>query len=167
MPVAPHQSRRELVVVVMAAVPAPESLPPGAASATGPFPRQEGVYTPTSHEGAPGRGDGPEFLLGGREGSSPGGGRGPHFRVGQWRAGKGPIRRGTAAIPHAGRSWERVNRLPAPPSLSPNGWGCGRRPDEQRPPPDQGTAGGGGGSGAQPPSPPFRPPPLPSPAPMR
>ena len=48
-------------------------LPPGAALGTTPFARQEGVYTPAAHEGAPGRGDGPESLLGGGGGAIPSG----------------------------------------------------------------------------------------------
>ena len=61
----------------------------------------EGVYTPTAHEGAPGRGDGTGSPPG--AGACPGSGTGPHAIVGGWRYSRGRSRRGTAAPPGAGR----------------------------------------------------------------
>ena len=96
------------------------SLPPAAASGARTFPWQDGVYTPTSHKGAPGQGDGLGSLSR-AGGSSPAGGTGPHSRVGWWRGSNGPGRRGIVAVPHA-------------------------VPDKQNTVLDQGTAGGGGGT---------------------
>ena len=145
-PLAPHRSRPELVVVVMACGSCTGGLPPWGASGTGPFFRQEGVYTPTAHGGAPTRGDGPKSLLGGG-GGSPGGGRGAHFSVGRWRGGSGPSRRGTAAVSRAGRNREQVSPPP------PHGWGCDWGPGEQGTPADEATAAGVGLNPLPPPPP--------------
>ena len=58
----------------------PGDSPPGVAPVSGPPTWLEGVYTPTAHEGAPGRGDGTGSPPG--AGSSPGSGTGPHAIVG-------------------------------------------------------------------------------------
>ena len=79
----------------------PGSPPPGVAPVSGPLTWLEGVYTPTAHEGAPGRGDG-TGSPGGGGGCSPGSGAGPHATVGGWRYNRGRSRRGTAAPPSAG-----------------------------------------------------------------
>ena len=53
--VAPYRPHPAPLTVGMAAVPAPATPPPlGEAPGSGPLARQEGVYTPTAHEGAPG-----------------------------------------------------------------------------------------------------------------
>ena len=68
----------------------PGAPPPGEAPGTGPPSRPEGVYTPTAHEGAPARGDGPGSSLG--EGCGPGSGEGPHAAVAGWRYSRGHSR---------------------------------------------------------------------------
>ena len=81
--------------------------------------RLEGVYTPTAHEGAPGRGDGsgppPEA------GASPGSGSGPHAIGGGWPYTRRRSRRGTAAPPSARRGrngdhWSPPHPPPPPPT---------------------------------------------------
>ena len=102
------------VTVGMAAVPTPATLPPhGEAPRSGPPAGQEGVSTPTAHEGAPGRGNGPGSPPG--EGTSLGGGKGPHAEVGEWRYGRGHNRRGTAAPPRTGCDRDGDQRPPPPP----------------------------------------------------
>ena len=119
----------------------PPPPPLGEASGSGPLARQEGVYTPTTHEGAPGRGDGPGSPLG--EGTSPGGGKGPHAEVGEWRYGRGHSRRGTAAPPRTGCDWDDDQRSPPPRPTSCRGspppvemWG---RLSQSCPPPPPGV----------------------------
>ena len=117
------------VTVGMAAVPAPATPPPWEAPGSGPPARQEGVYTPTAHEGAPGRGDGPGSPPG--EGTSPGGGKGPHAEVGEWQYGRGHSRHGTAAPPRTGCDRDGDQRSPPPPLTS----GRGTPPPPAPPPP--------------------------------
>ena len=87
--------------------------PLGEASRSGPPSRQEGVYTPTAHEGAPVRGDGhgssPE------EGRSPGSGKGPRAGVWGWRFDRGLSRRGIAAPPRTGCGRHGDRGAPPPP----------------------------------------------------
>ena len=84
-PRAPASCRTHPVTAAVAteAVPAPATPPPGQAPGTGPPSRLEGVCTPTAHEGAPARDDGPGSSLGVE--SSPGSGEGPRAAVGVWR----------------------------------------------------------------------------------
>ena len=82
----PYQTRPVPVTMGTAAVPPRRPPPPREAPGTGPPARQEGVYTPTAHEGAPGRGDGP--------GSPSGGGNPPR----RWQG--APRRSGEVAVWH-------------------------------------------------------------------
>ena len=96
----------------------PGAPPLGEAPGTGPPTRLEGVYTPTAHEGAPARGDGPGSSLG--EGCSPGNGEGLHTAVGGWRYYRGHSRRGAAA--HSPTGWTGGNPGgPPPPPLGEKG----------------------------------------------
>ena len=133
------------------------SLPPAGASLTGSFPRQEVVYTPTTHEGAPGRGDGPSSLvLGVVEGVKPIVSGGPTL---EW--GGGSVAGDPAATPRlsptpgvAGTGQGAL--LPSPPL----GWECDRRPGGHVAPPDVGATGRGRqtvGFNPLPPPPPLRP----------
>ena len=94
----------------------PGAPPFGEVPGTGPPGWLEGVDTPTAHEGAPARGDGPGSSLG--EGCSPGSGEGPHTTVGVWRYNKGHSRRGGAAPPPIGcdrrGGWRTPLPLPPP-----------------------------------------------------
>ena len=97
----------------------PRRPPLGEAPGTGPPSRPEGVYTPTAHEGAPARGDGPGSSLG--EGCGPGSGAGPHAAAGGWRYSRGHSRHGTAAPPPTGcgrRGGRRTLPPPPPPGES-------------------------------------------------
>ena len=92
----------------------PRRPPLGEAPGTRPPGRLEGVYTPTAHEGAPARGNGPGSSLG--EGCSPGSGEGPHTAVGGWRYDSGHNRRGAAPPPPTGCDRRGSRRTPPPPS---------------------------------------------------
>ena len=114
-PLAANLSHPVPVRAVMAADLAPATPPPPETTpGTGPHTRQEGVYTPTAHAGAPGRGDGPGSPPG--EGTSPGGGRGRRTRVVWWRYGKWHSRPGTAAAPCTGNDRDDDH---APPPCDP------------------------------------------------
>ena len=108
----------------------PGDSPPGVAPVSGPPTWLEGVYTPTAHEGAPGRGDGTGSPRG--AGACPGSGTGPHAIVGGWRYSRGRSRRGTAAPPGAGRDQDggRGTSPPPPPA----------RPSPSPRPPPRGAA---------------------------
>ena len=110
----------------------------------------EGVYTPTAHEGAPGRGDGTGSPPG--AGACPGSGTGPHAIVGGRRYSRGRSRRGTAAPPGAGRDQDggRGTSPPRPPARPPpsprpppRGAADANGPDGQRGLPAQGVRGAG------------------------
>ena len=120
-PPTPSLLRPGLPVVVIAAGLAPLGSPPGSGTEPGPSMRQEGVYTPTAHRGAPRRGDGCGPLL--ARLPRLGGGRGPQSCLGRSRDGMGPSHRGTAAVARAGRSRARVraHTTPPPPSATTDG----------------------------------------------
>ena len=65
----------------------PGDSPPGVAPVSGPPTWLEGVYTPTAHEGAPGRGGGTGSPPG--AGACPGSGTRPHAIMGGWRYSRG------------------------------------------------------------------------------
>ena len=111
----------------------PGDSPPGVAPVSGPPTWLEGVYTPTAHEGAPGRGDGTGPPPG--AGACPGSGTGPHAIVGGWRYSRGRSRRGAAAPSGAGRDQDGGRGTPPPPPPAP-------RPSPPLPPSP--SAGGGG-----------------------
>ena len=127
-------------------------LPPGMGSGAGPSMWQEGVYTPTAHEGAPQRGDGPGPLS--MADSRPGGGRGLHSGVGRWRDGARSSRCGVAAVPRGGRSQGSVRGLPPPPQVG------GRERGQQGAPTNPGLARMESTSASCHPVPPSPPPPL-------
>ena len=150
----PCWTRPARMVVGTAAVPAPAIPPLGVAPMSGPPTWLEGVYTPTSHEGAPGRGDGTGSPPG--AGASPGSGAGPHATAGGWRYNRGRSRRGTAAPPSAGRRRDG-DRGPPPPTAPPPAT-RGNKNQETRRATRAAYPGGKGGGGRVPPSPPPEPP---------
>ena len=118
----------------------PPAHPPSGGTRPGPSGRPMGVYTPTAHEGAPARGDGPGFSL--WDGCNPGSGEGPHTAVGGWRYNTGRSRRGTAASPST-RCGKDGGRDPPPEPPPTRGTIGAQGASEGRALPVQGTSGAG------------------------